>query len=480
MESRPLYPDGQTRAATTARAALLGLWRALDMPDEAMDYVDLSGREPALPSSFPVGTAAQASMAAAALAAAELWHLRGGARQRVAVDMLHAAQECRSYFTLDGVAPDVHDKITGVYRCGDGGWVRIHANFAHHRDGALALLGCPAGGATTRQQVEQALSRWRALEFEQQAADAGLVVAAMRSFDEWDRHPQGLALAGQPVLTVERIGEADSRPLPRYGQGARPLKDIRVLDLTRIIAGPVCGRALAAYGADVMLINSPQLPNIETIAETSRGKLSVHADLETADGRIALANLLRSAHVFVQGYRPGALQALGFGPHEAAGMRPGIVYVSLSAYGDSGPWAQRRGFDSLVQTATGFNHAEAHAAGSPAPKPLPMQILDHASGYLMAYGAQVALARQATEGGSWHVRVSLAQTARWLRSLGRVPGGLQCPMPPIAGFLESTPSGFGLLAAVRHAAQFSLTPARWVRPSMPPGTHPTVWPFDPR
>ncbi|MCD0502396.1 CoA transferase [Bordetella petrii] len=478
MDRRPYYPEGQGNAPKTSRDALQGLWQGLDMPDEAMDYIDLAGGEPVFPSSFPVGTAAQASMAAAALAAAELWHLRGGPRQRVGVDMLHAAQECRSYFTLDGVEPDIYDKITGAYRCGDGGWVRIHANFAHHRDGALALLGCPTGPATTRDAVEQALSRRQALDVEQEAADAGLVVAAMRSFDEWDRHPQGLALAGQPVLTVERIGEADPRPLPRYAHDARPLKDIRVLDLTRIIAGPVCGRALAAYGADVMLINSPHLPNIDTIAETSRGKLSVHADLETADGRIALANLLRSAHVFVQGYRPGAMQALGFGPQEVARLRPGIVYVSLSAYGDSGPWAQRRGFDSLVQTATGFNHAEAQAAGTAAPKPMPMQILDHASGYLMAYGAQVALARQATEGGSWHVRVALAGTAQWLRGLGRVPGGLQGGMPPIAGFLESSRSGFGEMAAVRHAAQFSLTPARWERPSMPPGSHPTVWPFN--
>src|SRR5690606_5310457 len=147
------------------------------------------------------------------------------------------------------------------------------------------------------------------------------------------------------------------------------------------------------------------------------------------------------AHIFVQGYRPGALESVGFGPQDVARIRPGIVYVSLSAYGDSGPWAQRRGFDSLVQTATGFNHAEAQAAGSDRPKPLPMQILDHASGYLMAFGAQVALARQATEGGSWRVRVSLAQTARWLRSLGRVADGLLCPMPPIESYLETTPSG---------------------------------------
>ncbi len=204
----------------------------------------------------------------------------------------------------------------------------------------------------------------------------------------------------------------------------------------------------------------PNLPNIGAIAETSRGKLSVVADLDTASGRITLGNLLRSAHVFVQGYRPGALEAQGFGPEDVARLRPGIVYVSLSAYGHVGPWARRRGFDSLVQTASGFNHAEAQAAGQEAPRPLPVQILDYASAYLMAFGAQVALARQATEGGSWHVRVSLAQTARWLRSLPRVPNGLACPMPPLDGYLEESASGFGSLAAVRHAARFSATPAK--------------------
>ncbi|WP_420042426.1 CoA transferase [Bordetella genomosp. 9] len=450
----------------------------MDMPEEALGYIDLPGTDPVLPSSFSVGMAAQCSIAAAALAAAEIWAMRGGKRQRVSVDMRHAAQETRGYFTLDGTQPNIWDKITGVYRCGDGNWVRIHANFAHHRDGALALLGCPTGATVDRGAVERALARWNALEFEQAAAEAGVVVAALRSFDEWDRHPQGVAVSQLPLLTVERIGDAAPRPLPRYGTNARPLQDIRVLDLTRIIAGPVCGRTLAAYGADVMLLNSPNLPNIAAIAETSRGKLSVLADLDTATGRITLGNLLRSAHVFVQGYRPGALDAQGFGPEDVARLRPGIVYVSLSAYGHVGPWARRRGFDSLVQTASGFNHAEAQAAGQEAPRPMPVQILDYATGYLMAFGAQVALARQATEGGSWHVRVSLAQTARWLRSLPRVPNGLSCPMPSLDGYLEETNSGFGKLAAVRHAARFSATPAAWSRPSVPPGTNPTVWPFN--
>ena len=157
-------------------------------------------------------------------------------------------------------------------------------------------------------------------------------------------------------------------------------------------------------------------------------------------------------------------------------MRPGIVYVSLSAYGHQGPWRGRRGFDSLVQTATGFNWAEGEAAGAPQPQALPVQILDYASGFLMAFGAQAALLRQAREGGSWHVRVALARTGLWLRSLGRVPDGLAVARPDAKAFLQISDSGFGRLAALPHAAQFSMTPAGWSRPSMPPGTHPPHWP----
>lgn len=472
---RPAFLRSAPPADPHSRRALKRLWQSLELSEEALERVDLTGADPVFPSSFAVGTAAQVTIAASALAANELGRLRGVPCQRVSVDMEHAAQECRSYFKLDGQQREVQDKITGVYACAQG-WVRIHANFAHHRDGALTVLGLPTGPGTTRQEVEGALKQWRALDFEAAASERGLVVAAARSFEEWDAHPQGQAIAAQPLLTIERIGEAGARPLPRYRSGARPLSDIRVLDLTRIIAGPVGARALASYGADVMLLNSPLLPNIETIAETSRGKLSAFADLHTADGRIALKNLLKSTHIFMQGYRPGGLSDLGFGAQEVARMRPGIVYVSLSAYGGEGPWSGKRGFDSLVQMACGLNVAEAQAARAAIPKALPMQILDHASGYLMAWGAQVALARQANEGGSWHVRVSLAQTAHWLRQLGRIENGLATAMPNIEPFLETTPSGFGALTAVKPSARFSITPAGWDRPSSAPGTHPTIWP----
>jgi crotonobetainyl-CoA:carnitine CoA-transferase CaiB-like acyl-CoA transferase len=453
------------------------LWSALDRPAAALSHLTLTGREPVLPSSFAVGTASQASIAASALAAAELWHLRGGGRQQVTVDMRHAITEFRSerYFRVNGASSeDIWDKITGAYRCGDGQWVRIHANFPHHRDGVLTLLGC----AHERASVERSLQDWTAEGFEDAAAQAGLVVAAMRSFTQWDQHPQGLAVQALPILSIEKIGEAPAQPLPAP-LAHRPLDGVRVLDLTRIIAGPVCGRTLAAHGAEVLLVTAPQLPAIgPLVIDTGRGKRSCQIDLEHAAGRAALHDLLGDADIFVQGYRPGALAAHGFSPEAAAAQRPGIVYVSLSAYSHVGPWSERRGFDSLVQTASGFNHAEAEAARSEQPKPLPAQVLDHAAGYLMAYGAMSALARRITEGGSWHVRVSLAQTGQWLRQLGRIENGLDTAdlgFGQVQDLLEQTASGFGQLTAVRHAAQMSLTPARWDLPSVALGTHAPAW-----
>ena len=459
--------------------ALEHLWRAAALPAASLQHLTLSGTEPVLASSFAVGTAAQAALAAAALVATDIGALRNGLRQQVRVDMRRAALECLCRFAIDGRTPEVWDKVAGLYACRTGaaaGWVRLHTNFAHHRDGVLQLLGLPTGAGTTRQAVADALRSCEALEFEQAAADAGLVVAALRSVDAWDRHPQAAAIARMPLVSIERIGDAPRLPWPALPRDALPLSGLRVLDLTRILAGPVAGRTLAAYGADVMLVNAPNLPNIEAIADTSRGKLSALADLRDAHDHARFIAALQGTHVFAQGYRPGALAAFGLGPDAVARARPGIVAVSLSAYGDAGPWAARRGFASLVQTATGFNDAEARAAGVDTPKPLPAQLLDMASGFLMAFGAQAALSRQQAEGGSWHVRVSLARTGLWLRSLGRIDDGFSAPTPDLTGLMETRPSGFGALTAMRHAAEFSHTPPHWARPAMPPGSHPLAWP----
>ena len=452
------------------------LWALAGGEPAALDAVTLTGEEPQLPSSFRVAAAAQTSIAAAALAAAQLWKLRSGQGQDIAVDMRHAVVECRSerYLRLDDTPPPpAWDAIAGVYKTRGQRFVRLHTNFPHHRGAVCSVLKCKA----ERDEVQAALMAWDAEAFETAAYEAGGVVSMMRSYDEWSATPQARALAALPVITFEKIGEAAPKPWPA---GDRPLAGLRVLDLSRVIAGPVAGRTLAAHGADVMLVSSPELPAIPWLTiDTGRGKLSTFLDLKREEGRNQMKALLAEADIFSQGYRPQALAGLGFSPEEAAAINPGIVYVSLSAYGHVGPWSSRRGFDSLVQTSTGFNHAEGQAAGVDGPKELPAQILDHATGYLMAFGAMMAKARQSQEGGSWHVRVSLAQTGRWLWDLRRIAEGLKTEDlkgEAVLPFVEQVPSGFGSLQAIRHAAQLSRTPAFWSRPAMPLGSHPPRWP----
>jgi crotonobetainyl-CoA:carnitine CoA-transferase CaiB-like acyl-CoA transferase len=470
-ESQP--PD-VAMPAPDPKTVLASLWCAAEQDDAALKAITLTGAEPVLPSSFAVGTAAQASIAAAALAASELWRMRSGRRQPIAVDMRAAAIEFRSerYLRVDGKPPrEYHDSIAGLYRCGDGRWVRLHTNLPHHCSSLLALLG----SEHDRSAVQRTLETWQGEALEEAAAEAGLVVTACRSFAEWDAHPQGSAVAKLPTFSIEQIGDAPAKAFPAAD---RPVAGIKVLDLTRIIAGPVCGRTLAAHGADVLLITASHLASmLPLVIDTGRGKLSAATDLREASGRETLAALVREADVFVQGYRPGAIAARGFGPEEVAKIRPGIVYVSLCAYGHEGPWARRRGFDSLVQTASGLNIAEAEAFGEKKPRPLPAQVLDHATGYLLAFAAMTALRRRAARGGSWHVRCSLAQTGYWLRSLGRIDG-MKCPDPrsaDVRDLTEQTESGFGQLTAVRHAALMSETPPHWERPSVPLGTHAPIW-----
>ena len=324
------------------RQALEAIWTEAGLPRATLDWLELTGADPILPSSFAVGAAAQASIAVSALAAALVWSHRGGQPQSVSVDMRHAAAEARSerYIWVEGQEPaKLWDRIAGAYQCGDGGWVRLHTNFRSHRDGVLRVLRC----GHHRAAVARALDGWSAQAVEDALADAGLVGSRMRSFAEWDDHPQCAALASQPLVGIEKIGDAPPRA---PASARRPLSGIRVLELTRVIAGPVCGRTLAAHGADVLHITAQHLPFM-LVEDTGRGKLSTQLDLRKDADADALRGLLGQADIFVQGYRPGGVGALGFGPEAAAALRPGLIYVSLSAYGPRGPWSGRRGVRQL-------------------------------------------------------------------------------------------------------------------------------------
>ncbi|RQS75089.1 CoA transferase [Burkholderia sp. Bp8963] len=461
----------------TPALALTHLWQLAQGDPGALARVAVTGQDPALPSVFHVGTLAAATIAAAGLAAAECHRLRTGVAQHVDVSVRDALVAFRSERYLrvdDGPPPELRHPVTGFYATRDARWIQLHANFPHHLRGILAVLEC----GDTPADVAAAIRTWDGAALDTALADAGLCAALIRMPDEWVAHEQARAVETLPLFEIERIGDAPVQPIGR-ADATRPIAGVRVLDLTRIIAGPVAGRTLASHGAETLLVNGPHLPNIAPLViDNGRGKRSAWIDLRDAAGVDALRQLARDADVFLQAYRPDALAARGFAPQALAASRPGIVYVSISAYGHAGPWSRRRGFDSLVQSASGIAWREQHAAHADRPRHLPCQALDHASGYLAAFGAMMALARRAREGGSWHVRLSLAQTGRWLQSFGLVPDGAHAPdlMPDdVRDRLDRTASPFGAIDAVRPAERLSATPPFFALPPVPLGTDEARW-----
>ena len=286
------------------------------------------GTDPILPTPFRIGDTAAASLAAVGLAVSDLWKIRTGRGQDVRVDVRQATASMRSsrYMTKDGksIAAERHT-LMGVYPAKNGRWSYLHCNFPNHRDAALSVLGVEEDA----EAVRQAVSRWDALELEEAIITARGAGGMVRSMDEWAQHPQSAAVASLPLIEIEKIGDSPPVPLP---EGSRPLSGVRVLDLTRVLAGPTCARTLAEHGADVLKITGPHLPSIGSQEfDTGHGKLSAHLDLREEKDLETLRELIRQADVFSQGYRPGTLAGRGLAPKDLAGLRPGIVYVSLSA-----------------------------------------------------------------------------------------------------------------------------------------------------
>lgn len=451
-------------------------------PEARMREVEITGGDdPILPTPFRITETASATLAAVGLAAADLWEMRTGRRQRIAIDTRQATASLRSgqYLVMEGQPVDFgRHTIMGVYPAKNGRWSYLHCNFPNHRDAALKVLGVPEDVDAVRKAVAQ----WDAHELEEAIIAAKGAGGMVRTMAEWAQHPQGIAVAGLPLMEIIQIGEAVAEPLP---VGNRPLSGVRVLDLTRVIAGPTCARTLAEHGADVLKITAAHLPSLgRQEYDTGHGKLSAHLDLRAAKDVETLKGLVRGADVFSQGYRPGTLGSRGFSPQALAEMRPGIVCVSLCAFGHAGPWASRRGFDTVIQTVSGITHrqGELFPGKTPGPQFYPVSAIDYLTGYLMAFGAMVALARRARAGGSWLVRISLAQVGRWLVSRGQVPEAqlkdVQAEFTTAElerwSMTSDTPAG-----RLRHLApvlQLSETPPRWARPTVPLGHHQPVWP----
>ncbi|MEM7340112.1 MAG: CoA transferase [Actinomycetota bacterium] len=423
-----------------------------------------------LASSFAVTDFAAASIAVAGVAVRRLQAILGRSdTSPLMVDRRLASWWFLRTFEPIGWTPGpVWDAIAGVYPTADEGFVRLHTNAPHHREAALAVLEC----APDREAVAAAVATWPAESLEQAVVDAGGVAAACRTREQWRAHPQGMALASEPhVRQRSEPASPARRANSKAASVARPLAGVRVLDLTRVLAGPVSTRFLAGLGADVVRIDPPWWNEPTLGPEVNLGKRCARLDLREDDDRARFEALLADADMVVHGYRRDALAGLGYGPEVRRRMNPGLVDVSLNAYGHAGPWADRRGFDSIVQIASGVAAAEADASGSDAPVPLPAQALDHATGYTMAAAAVTGWAERLVSGHGSTWLTSLAAHAEILCGRPQGPYGGEVRDPADEDRLggdEHTP--WGPLRRLRFPIQPPSMHLRWDRPATDHGT----------
>ena len=394
----------------TDAAPLAEAWAALtrdgSLESTSPVRLNVTGRRGQLASHFAVEETAVACIGTALLAAAQLQRRSG---MEVTLDRGHVAAAVRSerYFVGAAASGGLGFAPLSRFWPAADGWVRTHGNYPWHRAALASALGVVAEA----DPIAAAITQLRAIDVEERVFAAGGIAAAVRSIETWREHPQGRALAGEPLIHHEVIGGAAARS---PALGSAPASGMRVLDLTRVIAGPVCTRFLAALGADVLRIDPPHRPDLDRgdAGDTLLGKRSAIVDLRSAAGAGLAHELLDSADVIVCGYRPGALDGFGLDPRSLAERHPGLVAVYLDAWGHTGPWSGRRGFDSVVQAPTGIALGESR--DGVAPGTLPCQLLDHGTGYLAAAAALDGLRRQREIGGTHVRRLSLARTAVWL------------------------------------------------------------------
>ncbi|MCF5666896.1 CoA transferase [Pseudomonas marginalis] len=384
---------------------------ALDLPHTPLTLTEAG----ALPSTFAVTDLACASIGAAGQAVAQLIQQQTGRLPGVSVDRRLASFWFSSSIRPVGwETPPLWDPVAGDYASADG-WIRLHTNAPHHRAAAERVLG----KAADRSEMAAYVAKWKAAELEQAIVDEGGCAAQMRSWQAWQSHPQGLAVNAEAL--VQRQTYQTTPDKAWLGSVARPLAGLKVLDLTRVLAGPVASRFLAGLGADVLRIDSPSWNEPGVVPEMTLGKRCARLDLKSAEGRRIFASLLQDTDILFHGYRADALEQLGYTASALQTLAPGLIDVSLNAYGWSGPWRNRRGFDSLVQMSSGIAAAGMAWKHADKPVPLPLQALDHATGYLMAASALQALSERLKSGRGGSARLSLARTAKLLVEAGQVP-----------------------------------------------------------
>ncbi|MEY2847664.1 MAG: hypothetical protein RI885_329 [Actinomycetota bacterium] len=447
------------------------LWSALggDARDQGRMLVIGTGD---LPSVYRVTDLAVASIGAVGLATSELASTITDAAPSVAPSVTVDRELASSWFgaALAPVGwrlPPVWDPIAGNYRADDG-WIRLHTNAPHHRAAALSVLGVRGDVPA----VTKAVRRWSGEQLESAIVTGGGCAAAMRSREEWLGHPQGRAVASEALLDWAD-GEVGPPHVRWRATPARPLEGLRVLDLTRVIAGPVATRFLAALGADVLRVDPPQWQEDALVSNMTLGKRTARLDAKRLDGAATLKRLLQDADVLVHGYRDGALDSLGLDAPSRRRLRPGLVEASLDAYGFTGPWSGRRGFDSLVQMSSGIAHRGMAWALADEPTPLPVQALDHATGCLLAAAVIRSLTLLRRDGRGRSVRTSLARVAELLVGGGELP----IDGPLVDRVAPSIPldTPWGPMRMLPQALAVAGSPLHFARGPVPLGAGPARW-----
>ncbi|HSS71042.1 MAG TPA: CoA transferase [Casimicrobiaceae bacterium] len=443
--------------------------RDLGISPETLETVDFAGSGD-LPSVFAVSDFAASAVATASAALAELISAKLGSLPRVTVERRLSSLWFGWSLRPEGwERPSIWDPIAGDYPAADG-WIRLHTNAPHHRAAALSVLGVPG----EKTQVARAVAGWEAEALEAAVVRSNGCAAAMRTMAAWATHAQGESVSREPLVIARATDDAsDARWCPAPD---RPLRGIRVLDLTRVLAGPVATRFLAGFGADVLRIDPPSWDEPGVIPDVTLGKRCARLDLHNADERAIFVELLRRADVLVHGYRADALEKIGLDAGARRTIHPGLVDVSLNAYGWSGPWRNRRGFDSLVQMSAGIAEAGMRLLGKDRPSPLPVQALDHATGYLIAAAAIRGLAQRTSTARGFEARTSLARTTQLLVSepAGKATGQFApATDDEYSEAIEAT--GFGPARRLRPPVAIAGAPMRWDRPAAKLGSSAPAW-----
>jgi crotonobetainyl-CoA:carnitine CoA-transferase CaiB-like acyl-CoA transferase len=440
-----------------------------------------NGGDPVFPSPMCLASGMGAAMAMVGAGIDEIWAARSGRHQEINVDLNHAALFMSSMWLLkiDGEAATLLDHldalpVEGLFKCKDGKWISISCVFPPLTNGTIEVLGCEPD----HDSAAAAIAKWDSFELEQALTARDLSGVVIRSEEQWLSHPQGTATSNLPVVELEQIGDAPRSPLP---EGIRPLTGLRVLDLTRVLAGPTVSRTLSEFGADILHIGAPHLADlISSQADTGHGKRRAHLNIDRQEDEQLLRELMRDTDVFSQSFRTGHLAQRGFSPQKVAAASPGVIYVSENCYGHEGPWIHKRGYDSNVRAASGVLLLHEQPGDTIDPERLHFAMHDYATGCWGAYGVLLALKKRAEVGGSWHVKVSLNQTARWFMRLGTPHDRSAAPTQArlwemFNDYSEFSESSYGQLQRLKPVLQMSETAPCWHGPTLKPGESAPEW-----